>query len=131
MLEVYREIDRQLGCVLEAVDDQQADTSLLLFSLHGMEPNRAQDHFLGEILARLNRIYLGQPILQSDKPKNRNAMAYLRQALPATMQYRTANFVGERIQDWVVNRSLVAGHDWHVTPSMQSSGAAKDLSVSM
>lgn len=119
MLEVYKEVDRQLGCLLKEVDDQQANTSLLLFSLHSMAANRAQDHFLGEILARLNSLFLGQPALRSAKPKALNAMAYLRRALPPTLQYRTANILGERIQDWVVNRALLAGRDWNATPSFQ------------
>ena len=107
MLEVYPETDRQLGLRPRSVlDDQPATHSLLLFSLHSMAPNRAQDHFLGEILARLNRLYLGLPVERSAKPKSPNAMAYLRRALPPTLQYRTASILGERIQDWVVNRAL-------------------------
>jgi|GEM_PF-1135953 len=117
MLDVYKEVDRQLGCLLQQIDDEQANISLLLFSLHSMAPNRAQDHFLGEILARLNSVYLGQPVVQSAKPKSLNAMAYLRRALPPTLQYRAASILGERIQDWVVNRALLAGRDWNATPS--------------
>ena len=119
MLEVYQEIDLQLGNLLKELDGQQAKTSLLLFSLHSMAPNRAQDHFLGEILARLNCLYLGKPVMRSAKPKSLNAMAYLRRALPPALQYRAASILGERVQDWVVNRVLVAGRDWSATPSFQ------------
>ena len=115
MLDVYAETDRQLGRVLSALDDQGA--SLILFALHGMEANRAQDHFLGELLARLNNLYLGQDIARSRKPSALNAMALLRRELPPTLQYRAASIFGERIQDWVVNRALVAGRDWSMTPS--------------
>ena len=118
MLDVYIETDRQLGRVLQAIERDRANTSLILFSLHGMEPNRAQDHFLGEMLARLNRLYLGQPVTGSTEPKSSNAIAYLRKALPATLQYRAANILGEDVQDWVVNRALVAGYDWAATPSI-------------
>jgi len=61
MLKVYAETDRQLGRVLTALQSEDRDTSLLVFALHGMEPNRAQDHFLQEILSRLNSLYLGRP----------------------------------------------------------------------
>lgn len=118
MLDVYAETDRQFGRVLTALEEQRPDTSLLLFSLHGMEPNRAQDHFLAEMLTRLNRVYLGQPTGASAKPRSLNAMAYLRKALPSTLQYRMANILGERVQDWVVNHALVAGYDWAATPSI-------------
>src|SRR5206468_10001081 len=57
MLAVYEETDRQLGRVLAAL--KGTDTALMLFALHGLEPNRAQDHFLSEILRRLNALYLG------------------------------------------------------------------------
>lgn len=117
MLAVYQETDRQLGRVLEFVQGQDANTSVIIFSLHGMEPNRAQDHFLPEILLRLNRLYLGQSGAPSVMPKSPNAMAYLRKVLPPTLQYRAAALLGERVQDWVVNRALVAGRKWSATPS--------------
>jgi hypothetical protein len=101
--------------VLDALDAQ--GSSLILFALHGMEANRAQDHFLGELLKRLNDLYLGQDIARSKAPTALNAMAFLRRALPPTLQYRAASLLGERIQDWVVNRALVAGRDWSTTPS--------------
>jgi predicted AlkP superfamily phosphohydrolase/phosphomutase len=115
MLAVYEESDRQLGRVLSAVAG--TGTALLLFSLHGMEPNRAQDHFLGEILRRLNALYLGRQVNGSSKPAALNAMAFLRRVLPSTLQYQTASLLGERVQDWVVNRSLTGGRDWSATPS--------------
>jgi len=115
MLAVYEETDRQLGRVMSALAG--TDTALLLFALHGMEPNRAQDHFLGEILRRLNAQYLGRQVNGSRKPAALNAMAFLRHALPSTLQYQTASLLGERVQDWVVNRSLTEGRDWAATPS--------------
>lgn len=117
MLAVYEETDRQLGRVLAVVKAQGTPTSILLFSLHGMEPNRAQDHFLTELLRRLNRLYLGRGINDSRKPAWFNAMAFLRSALPPTLQYRAASLLGEDVQDWVVNRALVGGRDWAETPA--------------
>jgi hypothetical protein len=81
-----------------------------------MEPNRAQDHFLPEILSRLNALYLGHCVKASTKPAALNPMAFLRSALPPTLQYRAASLLGERVQDWVVNRALVGGRDWSATP---------------
>ena len=117
MLEVYQEVDRQLGRVREALDRDDANTSLLVFALHGMEANKAQDHFLNEILARLNAAYAGRGRNKSSKPSALNAMAFLRRVVPSTVQYRAASLLGERIQDWVVNRSLTARRDWSATPS--------------
>ena len=44
MLDVYREIDAQIGRLLRALD--LSETALILFSMHGMAPGYAQDHFL-------------------------------------------------------------------------------------
>ncbi|MCB2061511.1 MAG: alkaline phosphatase family protein, partial [Novosphingobium sp.] len=117
LLAVYREIDRQLGRIIGRVEQDDADTSLLLFALHGMEPNRAQGHFLDEIINRLNRRYLGKQPKQGEKAKPLNVMAFLRSRLPSTLQYRLTQLLGEDIQDWVVNRALLAGRDWQQTPS--------------
>jgi len=43
MLDVYRELDTQLGRLLEVLD--LSDTALILFSMHGMAPGYAQDIF--------------------------------------------------------------------------------------
>jgi predicted AlkP superfamily phosphohydrolase/phosphomutase len=115
MLAVYEETDRQVGRVLAALEGTK--TALMLFSLHGMEPNCAQDHFLAEILRRLNSLYLGRQANGSRRPAALNAIAFLRRALPPTLQYQAASLLGERVQDWVVNRSLTGGRDWSATPS--------------
>lgn len=117
MLAVYAETDRQLGRIRSALKQQHPGASLLVFALHGMEPNRAQDHFLPEILSRLNNLYLDRALNRSGRPAPLNAMAFLRQALPPTLQYRAASMLGEGVQDWVVNRALTAGRAWGATPS--------------
>ena len=117
MLSVYRETDRQLGRICAALDLNEGETSLLLFALHGMEPNTAQDHFLAEILWRLNSVYLGRRFNRSARPTLLNAMAFLRNAVPPTLQYSAASILGEGVQDWVVNRTLTAGLAWARAPS--------------
>ena len=119
MLAIYQETDRQLGRVLAELERSDTPTSILLFTLHGMEPNRAQDHFLTEILTRLNRLYLGKSASVSRrKPSPLNIMAFLRHVLPPTLQYRLASLLGEQVQDWVVNRAQIGGRHWNETPSL-------------
>ena len=43
--------------ILATLEMQGEDTALLLFALHGMGPNRAQNHLLTEILSRPNARY--------------------------------------------------------------------------
>lgn len=118
LISVYEELDRQVGRILERVERDGPDTAVMLFSLHGMEPNRAQNHFLGEIIDRLNRRFLGEVLPRSGKARATNIMSYLRTAVPPTLQYHAARMLGEDVQDWVLNRALVAGCDWSRTPSL-------------
>ena len=118
MLAVYQETDRQLARIVAEVERLGEECALLVFTLHGMEPNRAQDHFLDEILSRLNQVYRGDAVTATVLPTARNPMAFLRRAIPPTLQYWAASLLGERIQDWVVNRSLVGGRIWTETASI-------------
>lgn len=118
LLSVYEELDRQLARILARIEHDAADTSVLLFALHSLEPNRAQNHFLNEIIDRLNRRYLGDVSSLAGRIQPTNVMAYLRSAVPPTLQYHLARLLGEDVQDWVLNRALVAGCDWSRTPSL-------------
>ena len=126
MLAVYQETDRQLARVWAALE-RLGKANLVLFTLHGMEPNRAQDHFLAEILSRLNAVYSGGQRDWAARPAAPNVMAFLRRALPPGLQYRAAGLLGERIQDWVVNRSAVGGLNWRETPSFAVTSGGEGL----
>lgn len=118
MLAVYEEMDHQLARVVAATERRGQECALIVFTLHGMEPNRAQDHFLAEILSRLNRVYRHGAVKAAVTPVAPNAMAFLRRAVPPTLQYWVASILGERVQDWVVNRALVGGLTWADIPSI-------------
>lgn len=117
MLDVYIETDNQLARLIECLD--LSHTQFVLFSLNGMDINTAQDHFLGEILRRLNARYLNEDPDEAPTVKQRNLMALLRSALPAQIQYSAAKLLGEGVRDWVVNRALLGKLDWAKTPSFQ------------
>jgi predicted AlkP superfamily phosphohydrolase/phosphomutase len=114
LLAVYEAQDRALGRILERAAD--ANTTVIFFSLHGMEPNRAQEHFLVPILDRLADAWVLQRGGAPAAPKSANLMTRLRAAVPARIQYSLAYMLGEHVQDWVVNRGLVGGVDWSRTP---------------
>lgn len=118
LLSVYEELDRQLARILQRIERDGQATSVLLFALHGMEANRAQNHFLNEIIGRLNARHLGLAASLGDSAEPTNMMSYLRSAVPPTLQYHAARLLGEDVQDWVLNRALVGGRDWSQTPSL-------------
>ncbi len=117
LLDVYKAQDREIGRLIDAAKDGR--TTLALFSLHGMAPNRAQDHFIDEMLARLNAAYLAEHSAAPHPRTAPNLMTRLRKRVPYRAQFALANILGERIQDWVVNRTLVGGRDWSQTPSFR------------
>ena len=115
LLAVCEETDRQVGRLLERWDD--GETAFVLFALSGMEPNRAQDHFLPAILARLGAAWSNGGAAVAGSARGFNPMGLLRHAVPYGLQYQAARLLGEDIQDWVVNRALVGGLDWEKTPA--------------
>jgi len=126
MLSVYEEADRQLARVWAALE-RMGKTNLLVFTLHGMEPNRAQDHFFAEILSRLNAVYTGGKRHWAARPSAPNLMAFLRGAIPPGLQYRAAALLGERVQDWVVTRASIGGRNWRETPSFAVTSGGEGL----
>lgn len=115
MLDVYVETDNQLGRIIESLD--LSNTQLVIFSLNGMNINTAQDHFLGEILRRLNARYLNEDLDVSTEVAKPNIAAFLRSVVPPQIQYSAAKLLGEGIRDKVVNRALLGNLDWTKTPS--------------
>jgi predicted AlkP superfamily phosphohydrolase/phosphomutase len=114
MLDVYRELDTQLGRLLSALD--LSDTVLVLFSMHGMAPGYAQDHFLPAVVDRINRLYADRAGLEGSGSK-RGIARLLRQTVPAPVQFYIRQVVGQEIQDWLVDREWRGGKDWKRTPA--------------
>jgi hypothetical protein len=54
-------------------------------------------------------------------------MALLRDRLPPGLQYAANRVLGERAQDWVVNREFTGGLDWPLTPSFAVSSGGEGL----
>ena len=119
MLDVYREIDTQIGRLLAALDLKE--TGFVLFSMHGMTPGFSQDHFLPELIQRINDLYLKERGFEV--PRRKPSLAYiLRKTVPATVQLRIRELVGQTVQDWVVDREWRGGKDWKTTPAFPVPG---------
>ncbi|MGE0408984.1 MAG: alkaline phosphatase family protein [Amphiplicatus sp.] len=117
LLEVYKELDHQLGCIFEKVSAKGA--TVILCALHGMAANRAQNHFLPQLVSRLNALYLKERgVAVKPQGAGDDVVSVLRKTVPYSAQYALAKFLGEEVQDWVVNRGVVAGRDWRKTPAL-------------
>lgn len=117
LLAVYKAQDRELGRLLRSISDER--TTFIVCTLHGMAPNRVQDHFMEPIIRRLNAAWLTEKGVAAPSAEKSNLMSFLRRRLPYRLQYSLAYLLGERVQDWVVNRTLIGGLDWKNTPSFR------------
>jgi predicted AlkP superfamily phosphohydrolase/phosphomutase len=115
MLDVYRELDTQIGRVLRALD--LSETALILFSMHGMAPGYAQDHFLPQVVDRINRVYLSDRGHDVAYRRSAGFSRALRQTVPASVQRHVRQLVGQTVQDWLVDREWRGGKTWKATPA--------------
>ncbi len=113
LLDVYRAVDTALTEVIAAVEKRGA--SLVVFALHGMGPNRSQEHFVPQVMDRFrNR---SQPSEQErGATGQRSLMRTLRERVPASWQNLVGQAVPVWVRDWVVIRQISSGYDWPATP---------------
>lgn len=113
LLEIYQALDHHVTRILEALVDDRTDS--ILFTLNGMSGNRAQNHFLPQLLHRLNGAWMGEQVQWAGSDGRNGLIARLRDAVPPGLQYSATRILGERIQDWVVNREFLGALDWNRT----------------
>ena len=82
-----------------------------------MGDNRAQNHFLPQLIQRLNQLYLKKTCTKTHSRKRRGVFAQLRDQLPPELQYFIARRVSDKLQDWVVNREYLGSLNWSETPA--------------
>jgi predicted AlkP superfamily phosphohydrolase/phosphomutase len=115
LLDVYREVDENLGLILDSIDARQ--TMVLVFSLHGMRSNFSQEHFARRIMDRINARFMAEtggehvPFAASPRPQS-GLIRKLRESLPPRLQYAVARSVPVRVRDWVVGREVTGGVHW-------------------
>ena len=116
LLTVYRAVDCEIA---EFIARWGSEASIVVFSLHGMGPNKALVHFVPEIVGRFNRHFLGRDG-SSRKRSSRTGggpMRRLRERIPPHLQEAMALRVPERLRDWVTARVYAGGLDWSETPA--------------
>ncbi|MEP6658096.1 MAG: alkaline phosphatase family protein, partial [Betaproteobacteria bacterium] len=119
LLDVYRAVDDAIGQLIEGV--RMEDTTLVIFSAHGMAPNTSQEHFTRRIMDRVNERFRnsGRSANAPHRgPRQRSLMRLLREQLPAGVQHAVGQAVPDFVQEIVVDRAITAGHDWVHTPAL-------------
>jgi predicted AlkP superfamily phosphohydrolase/phosphomutase len=107
LMDVYREIDRQIGRLLEA---SGPDTTVLVFALHGMEPARGVPTLLEPLLDDL-----GLAVLADEAEGRRSAVSSLKARIPDPVRnlYRLAIPLSKRSQ-WG-KAAVLPSYDWSRT----------------
>ena len=122
LTDIFREIDRQIGELIETVGDE---TYVAVFSLHGMRPTHGTPAFLPELLREIGfaRIKGARDRSWSDLPKNwfgafkRIIPAELKKlyynSLPATVTHQLARVTMLPLYDWAHTRAFSLPTDQH------------------
>ncbi len=115
LLDIYRAVDQQIGRVLDEVDP--ATTTVVLFSVQGMERDYAQGHLIPELMRRLNEAFLQKWCGSPPRPPRRGgAISRLRSLVPARLQHFVGDLAPEFVREFVVEQEIVGGLDWSRTP---------------
>jgi predicted AlkP superfamily phosphohydrolase/phosphomutase len=117
LLEVYQAIDQALEETISALD--LSTTRILIFSLHGMQANRSQEHFMPDLMDRINAAHQcrvgGKDI---EAANQRSLMRFLRKNVSPRLQNAIARKVPVGVRDWVVSKASSSGYDWSRTPGL-------------
>lgn len=122
VVDVYRAVDGALASLLTAAAARGA--TVIVFALHGMGPNTSQEHFLPQVMDRVNATFAtrtgaargngGDPI----PARSRGLVRLLRERVPARLQNAVAQAVPVAVRDAVVSRQITGGHAWPRTPGL-------------
>jgi predicted AlkP superfamily phosphohydrolase/phosphomutase len=118
VLDVYRAVDQSIGVIVDAID--LSETTVMLFSLHGMGANESKNYFIQDFMDRVNLGFAERApqLFGSARPRQHSIVRGLRERLPASMQNLIASSVPSAVRDAIVDRSYTSGHDWAHTPAI-------------
>ena len=114
LFEIYQKVDRALGHIFHSLDLHR--TTVVIFSVHGMERDYGQNHLVKPVMQRLNRLFLERQLGRDPQPTTTGIVGWLRNQLPSTVQYAIGEAAPDRVRHWVVEREIIGGLDWSQTP---------------
>lgn len=115
MLQVYQAVDAALA---DIVKDCDQNTAILIFSVHGMMLNPAQEHVVKPMMDRLNATFLRKHCGHaSAKPQSSGGVVgALRRMVPSRLQHAVGSAAPDSVRQWVVEQEIIGGLDWSATP---------------
>jgi predicted AlkP superfamily phosphohydrolase/phosphomutase len=116
LLAVYAAVDAALGDILRSLDLER--TLVVIFSVHGMQRNMSQEHFVPLLMDHFNAQFSGSSDHARRSRSQRSPMRLLREMVPARLQHAIAHLAPVSVRDWVVSRATDGGYDWSTTPAI-------------
>ena len=114
LLQIYQTVDREISDIISQAGE---NTTFLIFSVHGMMRNPAQEHVVAPMMRRLNAEFLSRHCGQeSVSESGRGMVNALRDLVPARLQYAVGAAAPDTVRQWVVEREIIGGLDWSKTP---------------
>ena len=115
LIDVYEAVDRSLGLVWQSTNT--LNTSLIVFSVHGMARDISRNHVVPFVVDCLNRSY-HEEFNTGPTPHQRSLTKTLRRVVPAPIQHAVAQIAPVWLRDFVVQQAASGGHDWSRTPGL-------------
>ena len=112
MTEIHREVDRQIGTIIEAADP---DTAVLVFSLHGMRPATGIAAFLGPILIERGFATPAPWRSQSSRERLFSAFAAVKRNSPAPLKKLYYHVIPPTTTRRLAQPTMMPAYDWRET----------------
>lgn len=110
--QLYHEVDRQIGELVEAVDE---DTSVLVFSLHGMRPARGIPAFLTRLLCESGFARFADWSGQSWNERARTVMASVKRSMPKVLKDLYYKTMSHATTQRLAQPTMLPAYDWSNT----------------
>jgi predicted AlkP superfamily phosphohydrolase/phosphomutase len=112
LINIYQEIDRQIGEILKSFPE---DSAVMVFSLHGMQPSHGIPVFLGSVLSNAGFTRLTEWSNQSWTDRARTMIANIKRLLPAPVKKIYYSIVPATTAHMVARSTLLPSYDWSRT----------------
>ncbi len=112
MREVYAAIDRAVGAIVEASDD---DTTVIVTSGDGMGPNYSGCHMMPELLHRMDLFHsesVGRSRSDGPPPKKKGLLSAMRQAIPIEWRQAVSRCLPRSARYRLSLKWMNSGIDW-------------------
>jgi predicted AlkP superfamily phosphohydrolase/phosphomutase len=112
LLDIYREVDRQIARLVEAGG---SEATVLVFSLHGMQPTRGRPTILGPLLRDLGLARLTDWGTRPWAEHAQSGLAMTKRYTPPHLKRIYHNVVPQPVRRRVTRQTMLPAYDWSRT----------------